>query len=258
VVDNGSTDASDAVARASGEEVRWLPAGANLGYGAAANLGVAVTVADHVVVCNPDVVVAPEAVAALSAALSADAQLGVVGPRILNSDGTTYPSARCFPNLVDAVGHGLFGLVWKGNPFTRRYRREDADPALAARVDWVSGAFFCARRSAWREVEGFDPKFFMYLEDVDLCWRMGKAGWAVAYQPAAEVVHHQGVATNRHPYRMLAAHHTSLWRFAVRTTTGPRRVALPLIGAGLVGRLGVAWAQHGLSGRGLTGRRAAK
>ena len=86
----------------------------------------------------------------------------------------------------------------------------------------MSGACFLVRREAWDAVGGFDPSYFMYMEDVDLCWRLGRAGWGVGYEPAARVLHVQGVSTNRHPYRMLAAHHRSMWRFAWRTTTGAR------------------------------------
>lgn len=247
VVDNGSVDTSEQVTVAAG--ARWLPTGANLGYGRGANRGAATPegrAAEHLLVCNPDLELRPGSMATLRAALAADATVGLVGPRLTNPDGSLYPSARTFPDLVDAIGHGLFGLLAPRNPFTRRYRLLDWDHRQAARVDWVSGACFLARRQAWDAVGGFDPSYFMYLEDVDLCWRLARAGWAVGYEPAAEVLHVQGVSANRHPYRMLAAHHRSMWRFAWRTTVGAKRAALPVVGAGLAGRLAVAMAQHRL------------
>lgn len=247
VVDNCSTDSSRSVAAAADPDLRWLDAGANLGYGRAANLGAAAVPASDVLVCNPDLELAAGAVDRLAARLEAEPDVGVVGPRLLNPDGSVYPSVRAFPDLVDAIGHGALGLIAPGNPFTRRYRLLEVDHDRPVRADWVSGACMLVRRAAWDAVSGFDPAFFMYLEDVDLCWRVGRAGWAVAYEPAAEVLHVQGVSASRHPYRMLAAHHRSLWRFAVRTTAGSRRAALPLIGAGLVGRLGVAAASHALA-----------
>jgi N-acetylglucosaminyl-diphospho-decaprenol L-rhamnosyltransferase len=137
-------------------------------------------------------------------------------------------------------------MVAPANRFTRRYRMLDWDHGRPARVDWISGACFVARRSAWDAVGGFDPSYFMYMEDVDLCWRMGRAGWAVGYQPGVEVRHVQGVSTNRHPYRMLAAHHLSMWRFALRTTVGLKRAALPLVGVGLGGRFVVTVLGHRL------------
>ncbi len=256
VVDNGSDDGSDAVAAAAG--ATWCPTGANLGYGRAANRGADVLGRDgglHLLICNPDIEVAPGAVAALVEALERDPALGVVGPRLHNPDGSLYPSARTFPNLLDAVGHGALGLIAPRNRFTRRYRLLDWDHSEPARVDWVSGACFLARRSAWDAVGGFDPAFFMYMEDVDLCWRLGRAGWAVGYEPAAVVVHTQGVSADQHPYRMLAAHHRSMWLFARRSSAGPRRLALPVVGVGLVARLAVASARRFAFPAGPRGRR---
>jgi N-acetylglucosaminyl-diphospho-decaprenol L-rhamnosyltransferase len=122
----------------------------------------------------------------------------------------------------------------------------DWDHGRAARVDWVSGACFAVRRKAWDDVGGFDPAYFMYLEDVDLCWRLARCGWGVGYEPTAEVLHIQGVSTGRHPYRMLAAHHLSMWRFASRTTVGSKRAVLPLVGVGVVARFATAAIEHRL------------
>jgi N-acetylglucosaminyl-diphospho-decaprenol L-rhamnosyltransferase len=237
VVDNGSTDGSRHVAEALGAS--WTESGANVGYGRAANQGAdldATSAASYLLVCNPDLVVGDGAISAMAQALDADPLVGAVGPRMVNADGSLYPSARSFPRLMDAVGHGLLGQVVPRNRFSRRYRLLDWDHRAAADVDWVSGACFLVRREAWDDVGGFDPSYFMYLEDVDLCWRLGRAGWRVRYEPAAEVLHVQGVSADLHPYRMLAAHHISMWRFAWRTTTGVRRVALPMVAAGLISR----------------------
>ncbi|MHB1533556.1 MAG: glycosyltransferase family 2 protein [Acidimicrobiales bacterium] len=244
VVDNASSDTS-AVAVA-GTRARWLAAGANLGYGRAANLGAAATTAPYLLVCNPDVELLDGAVDALVRALGADATVALVGPALRNPDGTIYPSARTFPEMIDALGHGLLGLVAPRNRFTRRYRLLDWDHRESACVDWVSGACFLVRRAAWDDVGGFDPAYFMYLEDVDLCWRLTRAGWSIRYEPAAAVVHAQGASTGRRPYRMLAAHHRSMWRFAWRTTEGGRRLALPVVAVGLAGRLGVAFLDYRL------------
>ena len=104
-----------------------------------------------------------------------------------------------------------------------------------------------ARPSALAELGGFDEAYFMYAEDMDLCWRAHHAGWGVGFAGAASVTHIQGVSTARHPYRMAAAHHRSALRFAVRTTSGWRRLALPLVVMVLGVRLTMATARLALT-----------
>lgn len=244
IVDNASVDGSERVLAESGLPARFVPTGANLGYGAGANVGIRLTRADLVLVCNPDLVVEPGSVQALTRALLADPRRAIVGPRIVSADGSLYPSARTFPALGDAIGHAFLGLVAPRNRWSARYKMLGWDHAAPAEVDWVSGACFLGRRAALEELGGFDESYFMYSEDVDLCWRAWKAGWKVAYEPAATVRHDQGVSADRHPYRMIAEHHRSLMRFAYRTTRGWRRALLPLVAAGLVLRTVLAWAQR--------------
>lgn len=250
VVDNASSDGSADVARAVDAAVRVVETGANLGFGTGANHGVAVTTGDQVLILNPDTVVEPGTVKALSGALDRDPGLAVVGPRIENVDGTLYPSVRRFPELTVAFGHAFLGLVWPGNPSTRRYRMLDWDhDRPAAEVDWVGGACFLVRRSAFDVVGGFDEGYFMYVEDVDLCWRLGRAGWRIGYEPAGRVVHALGGSSRLVPYRMIAEHHRSLLRFVSKTSSGARRGVIPVVAAGLAVRTLAAWAHHALGGR---------
>ena len=246
VADNGSRDGSfEALAEADPDAV-FLPTGGNLGYGAGANRGAAVCGGELLLVCNPDVSFEPGAVKALAAALDADEGLAVVGPRIEDPDGSLYPSSRTFPGVGDALGHAFLGLVAPSNRFTRRYRMLDWDHAGAGEVDWVSGSCFLARRRAWDELGGFDEAYFMYVEDVDLCWRAWQAGWKVGYEPAARVTHVRGVATDQTPYRMILAHHRSLLRFSFRSTPGWQRALLPLVSVGLGVRAVLACAQRSI------------
>ncbi len=236
VVDNGSTDGSTALARAAGGTCRLILSKRNVGYGAGANLGVRSSGRELVFVCNPDLVVEPGAVERLAEALDARPDAAVAGPMLLETDGSVYPSGRTFPDLGDALGHGFVGLFWRNNPWTRRYRLLGDEQHRARDADWVSGAGFLVRRDAFKAVGGFDESYFMYVEDVDLCWRLHRAGWAVLYEPSARVVHEQGRSTSREPYRMLAAHHRSIMRFARRSTKGRQRLLLPLVALALFAR----------------------
>jgi N-acetylglucosaminyl-diphospho-decaprenol L-rhamnosyltransferase len=244
VVDNGSVDGSGASLAVADPKARFIETGVNLGYGGAANRGLAQGDRELVLVCNADIAVRPGTLAALASALDADPRLGLVGPRLNNPDGTIYPSARTFPSLVDAIGHGFLGLVAPRNRFSRSYRMLDWDHAGRRVVDWVSGSCFVARRRALEELAGFDASYFMYLEDVDLCWRLAENGWRVAYEPSGCVLHVQGVSTDLHPYRMIAAHHRSMLRFAWRTTSGWHRFLLPVVAVGVLLRALGAFAQR--------------
>jgi len=249
VVDNHSGDRSLAALRAQHPDVPVVETGANLGYAAAANRGIAATRAPVVAVCNPDVQVRAGTAAALVGRLDAEADLGAVGPRILDPDGRLYPSARQDPSTADAVGHGLFGRWWPTNPFTRRYRELDADADRPRDVDWVSGAAVWLRRAAVDQVGGWDERYFMYVEDVDLCWSLRRAGWRVAYEPAGTVVHVHGASTDRAPYRMIIEHHRSLLRFAAKRWPGWRRILLVPAALFLSARAAVESAARLLSGR---------
>ena len=242
VVDNGSIDGSLATSVVASPGFGIVDPGKNLGYGAAVNRGAAATSSEFLLVCNPDLEVPLGAVEALAGVLVADRGVALVGPLIRTPTGERYPSARQFPSMVDAAGHALLGIFSPNNRFTRRYQRSELDATSdeSLYVDWVSGACFLIRREAFEQVGGFDESFFMYLEDVDLCWRLGRAGWRVAYAPEASVVHLQGRSTDHHPYRMILEHHRSLFRFATRSSEGWSRALLPLVAVGVVVRLGLA------------------
>jgi N-acetylglucosaminyl-diphospho-decaprenol L-rhamnosyltransferase len=228
VVDNTSADDSQAIV-AKHPNVEWTQTGANLGFGRAANRGVAATGAPYVLILNPDTEVDPKALGEMAAILNENPAVGVVGPQVLNPDGTRYPSARAFPNLIDAAGHAFIGLINPNNPWSRRYLNPN-------KIDWVSGTAMLLRRTAFDAVGGFDEDYFMYVEDVDLCWRLGKhpnPQWSVAVADKALVTHHIGGSSEQRPLRMIVAHHRSLLRFEFRTATGPRRLMLPLVALGL-------------------------
>ena len=249
VVDNASADGSADALEKEEPTTRVVRTGRNLGYGAGVNRGMALLDTEYVLVCNPDVVVHYGSVTVLCEALRQDPSSAIAGPCILETDGRRYPSARRFPSWADAAGHALLSPFAPYNRFSRRYRMDDLPTDRTTRVEWVSGACFLARRSTLGRLGGFDERYFMYLEDTDLCWRAAQAGVGVLYVPAAQVTHTQGVSTAKRPYRMLVAHHRSALRFAARTTTGWRRLALPVVAVVLALRLAVVAARRAAGAR---------
>jgi len=223
VVDNSTQGAS--AAALAGLDVVLVDTRVNSGYGRGMNRGVAfVGECRYLLLSNPDVQVHPHAVERLVSFMENNLDVGIAGPTIVDSTGATYPSIRIFPNVLLAGLHALLAPLWVGNPFTKRYR----SPGRNGQVDWVSGAFFITRTTAFQAVGGFDERYFMFAEDMDLCWRLQEAGWRVAVVPEATVTHIEGVSRARAPRAMVRAHHASALRFEARTARGARRLLLPL------------------------------
>ena len=233
LADNGSTDGSVEAAELR-PEVTLLRTGANLGYGRAANLGASGATTPWLVVVNPDVEWERDSLDLLLHAASRWPSAGCLGPAIRTADGQLYPSARAFPSLGRGTGHALLGPFWPGNPWTRSYRAEAGRPEEGT-TGWLSGSCMLLRREAFESVGGFDPSYFMYCEDMDLCRRLGEDGWDDVYVPGAVVTHTGGHATQRSAGPMLAEHHRALYRYLSRQYARP--VQAPVRGVLAVGLL---------------------
>jgi N-acetylglucosaminyl-diphospho-decaprenol L-rhamnosyltransferase len=236
LADNGSTDGVPEEA-ASQPGVSLVPTGGNVGYGRAANAGAQGAQAQWLLIANPDVRwCQPGAIDALLAASTRWPKAGAFGPAIVTPDGQLYPSARALPSLGRGIGHALAGWWWPSNPWTASYRQERESP-VEGECGWLSGSALLVRRDAFESVGGFDPKYFMYFEDVDLCDRLARAGWSSVYVPTAVVEHSGGHATKRAPVVMQRAHHASAYRYLADRYRGLRWLPVrAVLRAGLFGR----------------------
>ena len=234
LADNGSTDGAPEAAVGPGVELR--PSGGNVGYGRAANVGAQGAQGDWIIVANPDVTWSPGALDELLDAGLRWPHAGCLGPAIRTPDGQLYPSARAFPSLGRGIGHAVLGWAWPSNPWTRAYREESGSP-VEHPTGWLSGSCMLLRREAFEAVTGFDPSYFMYCEDMDLCRRLGEAGWSSIYVPSAVITHLGGHATSRSAGPMLREHHRALYRYLSRQYSGPAYAPLRLLlGIGLLAR----------------------
>lgn len=222
IADNNSADIEQtrAAAKDHGAIVLALPD--NRGYGGAINAAVQTLPVDidAILISNPDVALHPGALSAMRAALESDPGIGAVGPTVLNADGSTYPSARNLPSMRSGIGHALFARVWPNNPWSRNYRA-DHDMETSRNVGWLSGSCLLVRRTAFDQLRGFDESYFMYFEDVDLGYRLGKAGWLNRFVPEAVVTHTGAHSTSTESARMLRAHHDSAYRYLQKKYPGP-------------------------------------
>lgn len=212
IADNGSSDGTpeEAVERYPG--TRLLRTGANLGYGTAVNRAVATVPPDQefILIANPDVTWGPGSIDALTDAIGRWPRAATLGPLIRDPDGSVYPSARHLPSLIRGGMHAVVGFAWKANPWSKAYRQERLEPSERP-VGWLSGSCLLVRRKAFDAIGGFDERYFMYMEDVDLGDRLGRAGWLNIYVPASEILHDKGHSTGREPARNLRAHHDSTY-----------------------------------------------
>src|SRR6202012_5102169 len=156
------------------------------------------------IVANPDVQWGPGSIDALLDAATRWPRAATLGPLIHDPDGSVYPSARELPSLVRGGMHAVVGQLWKKNPWSAAYRQDRVEPSERP-VGWLSGSCLLVRRAAFEQIGGFDERYFMYMEDVDLGDRMGRAGWLKVYAPSAQGLRPKGHSTARESSRNLAA-----------------------------------------------------
>jgi N-acetylglucosaminyl-diphospho-decaprenol L-rhamnosyltransferase len=198
VVDNGSTDGSPELVRDEFPDVRLVVNHRNRGYGAAANQALSACTAPAALLLNSDTELEPRALRALGRYLAEHPVAGVVGPRLADPDGRLQPSTLSYPSVADMLmgDTGLHRLVRRMPGLRERFLRTWAHDAPRV-VPWVSGAALAIRRSAFEAVGGFDERYFMYWEEVDLCRRMAAAGFQTHYAPVTTVVHARSASTSK-------------------------------------------------------------
>jgi N-acetylglucosaminyl-diphospho-decaprenol L-rhamnosyltransferase len=248
VVDNASGDGTAEMAAREFPEVELTVADRNLGFGAANNVGIREVHGTYVLMLNPDTRITSGALDGLLERMDSRPEVGLCGPRLVREDGTLdHACRRSFPTPLSALGH-----------FTGLGRRRGAKGALAAYrapdvdsgpVDAVNGAFMLARRAALEEVGLFDEGYWMYMEDLDLCYRLKQAGWTTRYEPSVTVIHIKAgtSGTNRAP-RLNYAFHYGMYRF-YRQHYALRRSALFNISvyAGICLKLCISTVRNGLA-----------
>ena len=192
VVDNASTAGSrEALIQRSyqqalsgeGARLRVECLAENRGFGAANNIGVGLTGSEFVALINSDAFVLSGALERMCAYLRSHREVGLVGPRLLNADGSFQESRFCFPSPARAWAENL-GLVGVG-----KWLRLSRNRGRAGAVDWLSGACLLVRREVWEKTGGFDEDFFLYSEETDWQVRIRQLGWMIHWVPEAVAIH---------------------------------------------------------------------
>jgi GT2 family glycosyltransferase len=243
VVDNASADGSAAMVRERFPWVKLIASTENLGFGAAVNLVAARTSSPWLAPANADIRLEAGALGRLHAAARRHHDAGAIAPRLILPDGSTQQSVYPFPTLPFTVAYLLGGLTVSRSLSRRWCLGSGFDPAKPREVPWAVGAFMLVRRASWDHAGGFDERQWMYAEDLDLGWRLRRAGWTTWYEPDARVGHAESAATvqawgpDRH-----ARWHASTYEWLARRRGRAlaRLIALVNVG-GFVLRAGVRW-----------------
>ncbi len=244
VVDNASGDGTQDILR---KDYRWVSLIANqknYGFAAANNRALSSLDSEYVMLMNSDCQVFEDSLDRIIGFMEENKETGVVGPRILNSDGTLQLSCRRFPSMFYAGAHSLLTVVYPENPISRRYKMAGADRSRPFEVDWVSGSAMAVRRKALEEVGLLDERFFMYVEDLDLCYRMWKKNWKVYYFPHGEVLHHVGASSRGKSLKSSLMMQKSVLLFYLKNYRKNWRIIfIPVIVAVLALRIFFSWAK---------------
>jgi len=211
VVDNASGDGTAAMVVHEFSHVTLIESETNRGFAAATNAAIRRGSAPYVLVLNPDTELRAGTLERLLDLMENRPEVGIAGCRLELEDGTfDHASRRSFPTLLGALGHFTgIGRVRRSGPLAQ-YRAPDVERGP---VDAVNGAFMLSRRSALEQVGLFDERYWMYMEDLDLCYRLKQAGWVTWYEPSVSALHIKGGSTRRRSSRLVVAFHAGMWRF---------------------------------------------
>ena len=243
VIDNASPDHSAAFIAERFPAVELIANGQNVGFGAACNQGFAVAEGEVVYLVNPDAHVEPGSFETALTYLREHPAVGIVGGKLVDEDGGRAPSARLFPSLINKF-LTLSGLAARF-PRHRFLARPDYawfghDDVMA--VDWVPGAFTAIRRADLDRLGGFDERFFLYFEEVDLCRRFGQGGAHVVFHPGCVAAHEGGASSRTVKTTEFDEAGSQLRPFRLRSECLYHRKHAGL--AGVVANVGFEWLWH--------------
>lgn len=198
VIDNASTDGTTQMISTylnsqptNAVPIRFFPLDQNRGYGVGNNVGIRQSRGKYILILNPDIAVFPGSIERLVEYLDAHDDVAVVGPKLLNPNGTIQYSCNAFPRMATPIYRRTpLGRLARSKKEIERYLMSDWDHDSTRAVDWVMGSAMLVRRQALDAVGLFDERFFMYFEDIDWCRRFWEAGHQVHYHPQSVMVHY--------------------------------------------------------------------
>jgi len=214
VVDNNSTDGSLEMVARRFPQVQLIVNQVNRGFAAANNQALKKSRGRYILLLNPDTVLKPRALDIMVYFLDNHGEVGAVGPKLLNPDGTVQLSSKFFPTPKVAILKTLgVDRIFPEQPTLKKHFLGPEAHEEVREVESLQASCLMARREMVDEVGPLDERFFMYCEDIDWCRRMREKGWKLYFLPEAQALHYRGGSTNKDSYRVIIIYHQSLYRF---------------------------------------------
>ncbi len=216
VVDNASGDQSQQLITSEFPAVRWIQLKHNIGFGKACNVGAQNARGKYLLLLNPDTMISQNTLDVAYRFMEEHPEIGLIGPKILNPDGTLQASCkRGFPTPAVTFYHftGLSRIFPNSRRFGQ-YNLTYLDPDTSGPVDAVSGSFMFIPRELFLQIGGFDERFFLYGEDLDLCYRIKESGHGIWYHPQTQIIHRKGKSSSKSMLRSRVAFYEAMVLFS--------------------------------------------
>ncbi len=218
VFDNGSIDNSGRDIRQTYPGCLFEKSDNNIGFAAAANRLISATNSKYILLINPDTVVFPDAIRLMIDFMDKNPKCGVLGGDIISPVGYPQSTCRLFPNYINILfgRRSIMRKLFPDNPISRSYLYLNMNRSCSQQVDFVEGSLMMLRREAVEQVGKFDERFFLYLEDADLCYRMAKKGWHTWWLPRSYAIHYRGENYRKDNIRPAIYHSRGFYHFFVK------------------------------------------
>ena len=212
LVDNSSKDDGLEPILKRYTKIQFINNSKNLGFARANNQGAKIASGDFLLFINPDTVMIEDAIESMLDYIRSDSSIGILGPKVLNSDQTTQYSCRKFPTIWSGLfnRYSLTTRLFPNNRYSRDYLMLDYDHSSIRSVDWVSGCCMMMSESTLKKASGFDENYFLFIEDVDLCQIIKKIGLRVIYFPNAKIFHKISSSNSRSTSQVIIKRHQGM------------------------------------------------
>jgi GT2 family glycosyltransferase len=187
----------------------------NIGYGAGINLGAKKAIGEYIFVLNPDTIIFPDTLSILVKYLDTNPGVGIAAPLLLDQHQAVYPlqGTRALTPITGIFALTFINKIFPNNPISNKYWLHDWNKKSPQKVDVVPGTAFLIRRNLFNSIGGFDPNFFLYFEESDLCRRVQKAGWETYIIPQSKLIHYWGKSTPASPQIQQIFNHSRFYYF---------------------------------------------